>query len=241
MEILPAVDVLGGEVVRLWQGDYGAATSYGDSPEEQVGAWGRAGAEWVHVIDLDGARSGTPDRSLWRRAAGRGAAVQWGGGIRGAEEAAAAWEAGIKRVIMGTAAVWEPSVLAEAVAAGSPERVVAAVDVRDGRASGQGWRDGGRRFEEVAESALEAGVGSLLVTAVRRDGTMQGPDLELLGRVRKLAPDAHLQAAGGIAGMDDLRRLAAAGMDGAVIGRALYEGAIDLSRALSEFSRLPGQ
>ena len=85
------------------------------------------------------------------------------------------------------------------------------------------------------ESALEAGVGSLLVTAVRRDGTMQGPDLELLGRIRRLAPDAHLQAAGGIAGMDDLRRLAAAGMDGAVIGRALYEGAIDLSQALSEF------
>ena len=236
MEILPAVDVLGGEVVRLWQGDYEAATSYGDSPEEQVDAWRRAGAEWVHIIDLDGARSGTPDRSLWRRTAGRGAAVQWGGGIRGAEEAAAALEAGITRVIMGTAAVWEPSVLAEAVALGSPERVAAAVDVKDGRASGQGWLDGGRRFEEVVESALEAGVGSLLVTAVRRDGTMQGPDLELLNRIRRLAPEAHLQAAGGIAGMDDLRRLAAAGMDGAVIGRALYEGAIDLSQALSEFS-----
>ena len=241
MEILPAVDVLGGRVVRLRQGDYGAVTDYGDSPAEQVTAWRRAGAEWVHIIDLDGARTGNPDAELQREVTGRGAEVQWGGGIRGAPEAKAAFKAGIARVIMGTAAVWEPSRLAEAAeaaeaAAGSPERVVAAVDVKDGRAAGRGWLEEGREFESVVESVLAAGATALLVTAVRRDGTMRGPDLELLSRVRRLAPQAHIQAAGGIAGMDDLRRLSEAGMDGAVVGRALYEGAVDLAEALAAFA-----
>ena len=241
MEILPAVDVLGGRVVRLLQGDYGAVTDYGDSPAEQVAAWRRAGAEWVHIIDLDGARTGQPDAELWREVTGRGAAVQWGGGIRGAEEAAAAFAAGIARVIMGTAAVWEPSRLTEAAEAaeaadGSPERVVAAVDVKDGRAVGRGWLEEGRELESVVEAVLEAGVTALLVTAVRRDGTMRGPDWELLSRVRRLAPQAYVQAAGGIAGMDDLRRLSEAGMDGAVVGRALYEGAVDLTEALALFA-----
>lgn len=235
MEILPAVDVLGGRVVRLLQGDYGAVTDYGDSPAEQVAAWRRAGAEWVHIIDLDGARTGKPDARLWREVTGRGAAVQWGGGIRGAAEAAAAFAAGIDRVIMGTAAVWEPSRLTEA-AGGSPERVVAAVDVKEGRAVGRGWLEEGRELESVVESVLEAGVTALLVTAVRRDGTMRGPDWELLSRVRRLAPQARIQAAGGIAGMDDLRRLSEAGMDGAVVGRALYEGAVDLTEALNLFA-----
>ena len=234
MKIIPAVDVLGGRVVRLRQGDYGAVTDYGDSPAEQVAAWREAGAEWVHVIDLGGARTGKPDPVLWREVTGRGAAVQWGGGIRGREEAEAAFRAGIARVIMGTAAVWEPSRLAEA-AAGYPERVMAAVDVKDGRAAGRGWLEEGREMESVVEAVLAAGVGSLLVTAVRRDGTLQGPDWELLSRVRRLAPHAHIQAAGGIAGVDDLRRLSEEGMDGAVVGRALYEGTVDLAEALRIF------
>lgn len=234
MKIIPAVDVLGGRVVRLRQGDYGAVTDYGDSPAEQVAAWREAGAEWVHVIDLGGARTGKPDPVLWREVTGRGAAVQWGGGIRGREEAEAAFRAGIARVIMGTAAVWEPSRLAEA-AAGYPERVMAAVDVKDGRAAGRGWLEEGREMESVVEAVLAAGVGSLLVTAVRRDGTLQGPDWELLSRVRRLAPEAHIQAAGGIAGVDDLRRLSEEGMDGAVVGRALYEGTVDLAEALRIF------
>lgn len=221
-------------MVRLRQGDYGAVTDYGDSPAEQVAAWREAGAEWVHVIDLGGARTGKPDPVLWREVTGRGAAVQWGGGIRGREEAEAAFRAGIARVIMGTAAVWEPSRLAEA-AAGYPERVMAAVDVKDGRAAGRGWLEEGREMESVVEAVLAAGVGSLLVTAVRRDGTLQGPDWELLSRVRRLAPEAHIQAAGGIAGVDDLRRLSEEGMDGAVVGRALYEGTVDLAEALRIF------
>ena len=110
---------------------------------------------------------------------------------------------------------------------------MAAIDVREGRAGGAGWLDEGRRFEQVVVGALEAGVVSFLVTSIHRDGTMAGPDLELLDRVRALAPDAEILAAGGIARMDDLRNLAAVCVDGAVIGRALYEGRIDLGVALA--------
>lgn len=235
MEIYPAVDVLGGEVVRLLRGDYGAVTRYGDSVERQVEAWRWAGARWVHLVDLDGARRGRPDPDLWKKATGRGAAVQAGGGIRTVEDVEAALECGVDRVMMGTSAVWSPEVLEQAAAA-APGRVAAAVDVRDGRAGGGGWLDEGRAFEQVVESALAAGVDAFLVTSIVRDGAMSGPDLELLGRVRSLAPDAELLAAGGIAAMDDLHRLAGQGMDGAVIGKALYEGGVDLRRALEEFA-----
>lgn len=236
MEIYPAIDVLGGEVVRLLRGDYRAVTRYGGSVEGQAAAWKEAGARWVHVVDLDGARRGRPDPDIWRKAAGRGVSVQAGGGIRTVEDVEAALACGVDRVMMGTSAVWRPEVLEQAVAAGSPERLAAAVDVRDGKAGGEGWLEEGRRFEQVVEGALAAGVTKFLVTSIARDGAMTGPDLELLDRVRTLAPDAELLAAGGVAGMDDLRRLAERGMDGAVIGRALYEGRIDLRRALEEFS-----
>jgi len=235
VKIFPAIDVLDGGVVRLFQGDYGQVTRYGESIGDQVAAWKEAGAGWLHVIDLDGARSGRPDLSLWRRVAGRGVRVQLGGGIRSADDAVLALGSGIDRVIMGTSAVWSPGVLASTIERASPDRVVAAVDVRDGRAGGQGWLDRGRDFEQVVEGALEAGVSTFLVTAIARDGAMSGPDLELLGAVRGHAPDAELMAAGGIATMDDLRELAARGIDGAVIGRALYEGGIHLTEALGEF------
>jgi phosphoribosylformimino-5-aminoimidazole carboxamide ribotide isomerase len=235
MRIFPAIDVLDGGVVRLFQGDYGQVTRYGKSITDQLDAWKEAGTAWLHVIDLDGARTGQPDPSLWRRVAGRGVAVQVGGGIRSAEDAAAALACGVDRVIMGTSAVWSPGVLASAIDRASPDRVVAAVDVRNGRAGGEGWLDEGRDFEQVVEGALEAGVLKFLVTAIARDGAMTGPDLELLEAVRRQAPDAELMAAGGIATMDDLRELAARGVDGAVIGRALYEGGVDLAEALREF------
>ena len=237
MEIYPAIDVLGGKVVRLLRGDYGAATTYGDSVEDQLAAWTDAGARWVHMIDLDGARTGTPDPALWNKVTGKDVSVQVGGGIRAVEDVEAALECGVTRVIMGTSAVWSPGILEEAIGHSAPDRVVAAIDVRDGRAGGAGWLDEGRKFEQVVEGALGAGVVTFLVTSIRRDGTLGGPDLELLDRVRLLMPDAEIMAAGGIALMDDLRSLASVGIDGAVIGRALYEGTIDLRDALLQ---MPG-
>lgn len=233
MEVYPAIDVLGGKVVRLLQGDYGAATTYGDSVEEQLSAWMEAGARWVHVIDLDGARSGEPDPGLWRKVTGHSVSVQVGGGIRSVDDVLAALGCGVTRVIMGTSAVWSPAIIEEAIGRSDPGRVVAAIDVRDGRAGGAGWLDEGREFERVVAGALEAGVTAFLVTAIRRDGTLSGPDMDLLEKVRQAAPGAEIMAAGGIARMEDLRRLATAGIDGAVIGRALYERTIDLAEALT--------
>ncbi|MCY4368060.1 MAG: 1-(5-phosphoribosyl)-5-[(5-phosphoribosylamino)methylideneamino] imidazole-4-carboxamide isomerase [bacterium] len=235
MELYPAIDVLDRKVVRLLHGDFGASTTYGHSVGDQLAAWRQAGARWVHVIDLDGARTGSPDTGLWRKVVGRGVSVQLGGGIRGVGDVEAALARGVTRVIMGTSAVWSPGVLAKAIARSSPDRVVAAVDVRDGRAGGAGWLDDGRDLVSVVEGVREVGVKTLLVTAISRDGAMTGPDLDLLDRVRGLAPDAEILAAGGIASMGDLRLLASVGVDGAVIGRALYEGGIQLGEALDEF------
>lgn len=134
---------------------------------------------------------------------------------------------------MGTAAVWEPEVLAAAVAGAGPDVVMASIDVSDGRARGAGWRDGGQVLTDVVAGVLAAGVRRCLVTAVARDGTMQGPDLALLAEVQRLAPDLAVLAAGGIGRLDDVRALAGAGVEGAVIGRALYEGVFTLRDALA--------
>ncbi len=235
MRVLPAIDVLGGKVVRLLRGDYEASTTYGHSVPDQLAAWREAGARRVHVIDLDGARTGNPDPDLWRQVVGNGVSIQLGGGIRTLDDVQKALGLGIGRVIMGTKAVWNPELLGEVISMSSPERLVAAVDVRDGRAGGAGWLDEGRELAAVVEGVRQAGVEIFLVTAIRRDGTMTGPDLGLLDQVRVLAPEVEILAAGGIASMGDLRRLSSVGIDGAVIGRALYEGGIDLGEALEEF------
>ena len=137
---------------------------------------------------------------------------------------------------MGTAAVWNPDEVARSIDAVGSERVVAAVDVRNGQATGSGWLDEGRRLSAVVADVRAAGAEIFLVTSVDRDGTLGGPDYDLLGEVRAAAPDAEIMAAGGIATIDDLRDLAAAGVDGAVLGRSIYEGTIVLGEALDEFS-----
>ncbi|HEY5651250.1 MAG TPA: HisA/HisF-related TIM barrel protein, partial [Acidimicrobiia bacterium] len=172
LEIIPAVDVLDGKVVRLMHGDYERVTVYGDDPVAQSLEWMRQGASLVHVVDLDGARSGDPDPSLWERFAEAGVAFQVGGGIRTAETAERALDSGAGRVVLGTAAVWDPDVLGRI---SDPSRVVAAVDVRAGRATGAGWLDEGRNLEEVLAGLSSAGIGRLLVTGIERDGTMEGP------------------------------------------------------------------
>ena len=235
MRVIPAIDMLGGRVVRLRQGDYDDVTAYGTSLNDQIRAWVEAGAGIVHVVDLDGARSGVPTTDIWEEAAQATVPVQIGGGIRTADQVVAAVSAGISRVMMGTAAVWDPTVLADVVDRVGPGAVVAAVDVADGRARGQGWLDEGKDLDSVVGTALSVGVERLLVTSVSRDGTLDGPDLALLAAVRHMAPDAQIVAAGGIASIDDVGALERIGIDEAVVGRALYEGGIDLSEILDRF------
>lgn len=232
MELLPAVDVLDGRVVRLHQGDYERATDYGADIVGQASAWMHDGARMVHVVDLDGARHGRPSIDLWHALGDAGIPFQVGGGIRTVADARNAVTAGALRVMMGTAAVWEPDVLAGAVAELGADAVMASVDVSSGRARGAGWRDDGQDVESVLEGCQAAGIIRYLVTAVSRDGTMTGPDLELIRTVQVFAPEAAILAAGGIGALEDLRSLAELGIEGAVIGRALYEGAFTLRAAL---------
>ena len=233
LEIIPAVDVLDGAVVRLTHGDFDAVTVYDDSPVDRAKRWMDEGASLVHVVDLDGARTGSPDRRLWEELTSAGVAFQVGGGIRTAATARAALAAGAERVVLGTAAVWDPDVLGDIQ---QPDRVVAAVDVRAGRATGAGWLDAGRALGEVLDDLATRGVARLLVTGIGRDGTMEGPEMELLDAVladRRFA----IIASGGVGTLDDLRRVAAAGCEAVIVGRALYESRFTLPQALAAVSR----
>jgi phosphoribosylformimino-5-aminoimidazole carboxamide ribotide isomerase len=227
LQVIPAVDVLEGRAVRLLRGDYDQVTVYADDPVEQALVWHSQGADLVHVVDLDGARSGDPDLGLWHRLAEAGVPFQVGGGIRSAALARAAIAAGAARVVMGTTAVWSPDVLAEV---GDPARVIAAIDVREGSATGAGWTDGGRDFAAVLDDLARHGVERLLVTGIGRDGTMDGPDVELVSAVTGDGRFAVL-ASGGVGDLDDLRVVAGIGCEGVIVGRALYEGRFTLAEA----------
>ena len=236
MELIPAIDMLGGRVVRLSRGDYDAVTEYGDDPVAVARRWAEQGARRIHMVDLDAAREGRAMQAeaIERIVRASGIACQVAGGIRSAAAAATALDAGADRVVVGSAFISEPDLARRLVEAHGPERMVAALDVRDGQALGDGWVDAGRRTEvlEHARRIATAGVRWFAVTAIARDGLMSGPDLALLDAVRGAVPTAAIIASGGIGSLDDIRALAARGFDAAIVGRALYEGAFDLPAAL---------
>ena len=233
MQIIPAIDVLDGAVVRLLRGDFGEVTRYATDPVHVASRWIERGATLVHVVDLDAARGEPSDRMLWAALARAGIPFQIGGGIRTDAIATDAIAAGARRVVVGTAALGTGDALGQIVAAVGAERVVVAIDVREGRARGAGWRDEGIALARALASVAAAGVERILVTGIERDGAMVGPDLDLLAEVRRLAPDLHLIASGGVGTLADLETLSSLGIEAAIVGRALYEGRIDLPAAIS--------
>ena len=232
MQVIPAVDVLDGAVVRLRQGRFDDVTTYGADPVGVAKSWVDEGATLVHVVDLNGARHGNPDRSLWTSLSAAGIPFQIGGGIRTVDIAADALEGGAERVVLGTAAVWNPEIPGELVERFGPERVVAAVDVRDGLATGSGWEEAGRPVNDVCGSLAEFGVEWILATGIDRDGMLSGPDTGLLDQIRAEVPALRLIASGGVAGLDDIVALRDAGYEAVVVGRALYESKLTLAEAL---------
>jgi phosphoribosylformimino-5-aminoimidazole carboxamide ribotide isomerase len=237
-DLIPAIDLRGGRVVRLRMGDFERETTYADDPAGVAAAFVDAGARWLHVVDLDGARD-PGERQLDVVSAivagvGERASVEVAGGLRDDVGVAAALRSGAARVVVGTAALADPAFVERLIAAHGPARVAVALDVRHGLAVGHGWRPDspGVPLEELLVRLADAGVATVEVTAIDRDGTLGGPDLELLGRVLA-AGRCTVIASAGIATLDDLRAVRALGCTGAIVGRALYEGVLDLGAALA--------
>lgn len=232
-ELLPAIDLRGGRVVRLRQGDFEQETAYGDDPPAVARAFVAAGATWLHVVDLDGAQAGEPRQlegtsDIVAEVYGR-MHVEIGGGLRTAEAVAGALGTGAARAVVGTAVLRDPAFAVSLVARHGPDRIVASIDVRDGLALGEGWRAGapGLPVAEAVSMLASAGITTFEVTAIERDGLLEGPNLDLLRSLVALGR-GRIIASGGVSSIDDVIAVQAAGCAGAIVGRALYEGRIDL-------------
>ncbi len=242
LDLYPAIDLRDGHCVRLYQGDYGRETVYGDDPVAQARAFAATGAPWVHVVDLDAARTGDPvNREIVAAiAAAVDVPVQSGGGVRDDAAADALLSAGVRRVVVGTAALDDPGWVRR-LAARHPGRVAVGLDARGRDVAVRGWTEGsGRDLVELAREFDDAGVAALVVTEIGRDGTLEGPALDQLAAVLE-ATGLDVVASGGVGALDDLRALAALrsggrGLAGAIVGRALYEGAFTLSKAVEVVS-----
>lgn len=234
IELLPAVDVADGQAVRLVQGEAGTETSYGD-PLLAARAWQEQGADWVHLVDLDAAFGRGSNRDLLAKVvASLDVRVELSGGIRDDESLAAALATGCTRVNLGTAALEQPQWCAAAIAEYGP-RIAVGLDVRGRTLAARGWtRDGGDLFE-VLERLERDGCARYVVTDVTKDGTLRGPNVDLLREVCA-ATGKPVVASGGVATLDDLRALsalAADGVEGVIVGKALYAGAFTLPEALA--------
>lgn len=238
LALLPAVDVAGGQAVRLVQGLAGSETHYGE-PLAAALAWQQAGAQWIHLVDLDAAFGRGSNRELLAAVVGQlDVAVEMSGGIRDDETLTAALATGCRRVNVGTAALENPGWVRQAIAQYG-DAIAVGLDVRGTTLSARGWtQDGGELFEVL--SRLDAdGCARYVVTDVRRDGTLTGPNLELLRSVCA-ATDRPVVASGGVSSLADLRALAELvplGVEGAIVGKALYAGEFTLEQALAEVSR----
>lgn len=235
MILYPAIDLLQGQAVRLYQGDYDRKTVYEADPLAAVLRFEQAGATHLHLVDLDGARSGEAvnREAILRIAAASRMSIQVGGGIRDMERVEGYLAHGVQRVILGTAAVEDKEFLQDALQAW-PGRVAVGVDVRDGLVATKGWlHDTQLPLTPFLQELGAMGVQALIVTDIHRDGAMQGPNAALYRQIGE-AGAFDLIASGGVSSLADLQVLRQLGLHGAIIGKALYTGAIDLKAALEE-------
>ena len=237
MMLYPAIDIQGGRCVRLVQGRMEEATVYGEDPAAMARRWVVEGAEALHIVDLDGAREGQPQNSEAVLAIRRAVAVplQVGGGLRSREAAAAYLDAGVERVVLGTRAAVDAEFLAE-ICAAHPGRVAVGIDARDGQVALKGWTEViPLEAPELARRAEDLGAAAVIYTDIARDGTLSGPNVEA---VSSLARQVTLPviASGGVATVEDLRRLKALeadGVEGVIVGKALYEETLTVAEALA--------
>ncbi|MDQ2942373.1 MAG: 1-(5-phosphoribosyl)-5-[(5-phosphoribosylamino)methylideneamino]imidazole-4-carboxamide isomerase [Candidatus Dormibacteraeota bacterium] len=231
--VIPAVDILGGQCVRLVKGDFHHPTVYSDDPLDVVAEFARAGAKRVHVVDLDAARGSGDNQKLIEPILQRSdIQVQVAGGVRTAEAVEVWMRAGAQAVVMGTAAVRDPRLL-DRCARRHPGRVLAALDVRDDKAAVSGWTE----TEPVMMGSVLGRwdglpLGGVILTCIDRDGTLSGPDLKTLARARSMT-GLKLYYSGGISSLEDIKLVATAGAEAVILGKALYEGRFTLEQALA--------
>lgn len=235
MELYPAIDLRGGRCVRLLQGKFDAETVYSDDPVQTALRWQAEGARWLHVVDLDGAREGTPQQLhiLQRISGSVSIPVQFGGGLRDEQAVERALDSGAARVVLGSVVVTDPE-FARCMLHRWGERVAVGVDVRDGKVAIRGWQEQ-TEIDAVAliRRIANRGARRVIVTDISRDGTLQGPNLELLQRLVQEA-GIPIIASGGVSSLDDLLALKQTGVEGVIIGKALYTGSVRLKEALEK-------
>ena len=238
MILYPAIDLYGGQAVRLYKGDYDRMTVYDTDPLRTARAFEAAGTTHMHMVDLEGARDGgTPNLETVRRIAeGTGLFIQLGGGIRSMEVVERYLGIGVRRVVLGTAAVADEAFARAAIDRFGPA-VALGADVRDGQVAIRGWKElSGMSLDAFCEKYQAMGARTLICTDISRDGAMRGANRALYARLQA-EWDMDIIASGGVSGMEDIRALAALGLHGAIIGKAYYTGAIDLKAALEEVAK----
>jgi phosphoribosylformimino-5-aminoimidazole carboxamide ribotide isomerase len=233
MILYPAMDLIGGRIVRLRQGRFNEVTVYDPAPHDALRSFAEAGAEWAHVVDLDGAKAGAPAQHalLKELAATTPLRLQVAGGVRSADHVAALLDAGASRVVVGSLAVREPAVTAALLDRFGPDHITLSLDVRvegEPMVATHGWQeDSGRTLWDIA--ALYPQARHLLLTDIGRDGMLEGPNHSLLAQAVERLPHLAIQASGGVTSLDDIERLTT---DGAILGRAMWEGHLSLAEAL---------
>lgn len=240
MLIIPAIDLIDGQCVRLFQGRFDRATVYGD-PTEQLAAFEAAGAQWTHIVDLDGAKSGARRQTalVARLAHASTVKLQCGGGVRTREDVAALLGAGVERVVVGSAAVRAPREVNGWIEEFGADRICCAFDVRRDAAgvysvSVDGWtKDGGRALDIVLDAFDGGPLRHVLATDISRDGALAGPNVELVRSMAESRPRLAVQASGGVSSLADLTALRATGAAAVIVGRALYEKRFTLEDALA--------
>jgi phosphoribosylformimino-5-aminoimidazole carboxamide ribotide isomerase len=233
VQVIPAIDILDGHCVRLWQGDFQQSTTYSDNPTAMTQDFERAGAPRVHIVDLDAARSSGDNRDLIRSViAATAVSIQVAGGVRSEEQVAEWLGAGASAVIMGTAAVRDPGLLSYC-ASRHGGQVFAALDIRNGKPAVSGWVEiETTGVEDLIRRWNMMPLGGVVLTATERDGTMAGPDLEALRYVRTICKHP-IQYSGGVSSLEDLRAVRESDVAAVILGRSLYEGRISLEEALA--------